>query len=252
MKTVKETLLERRTIRRYTRDKIEQEKTDIIFEAIRNTQTSCNGQQFTVIAITGQELKEQLYEITSQKQIKTCALFLVFCVDFHKLKVAAQTKRLEVPRVQDTIDGYTVAVIDASLAMQNAVVAAESMRLGTCCIGYTRTSDPAHISRLLQLPEGVAVVCGLAIGYPAELPDLKPKLPLSLVIHNEHYRTDDMSKEFMKYDRLVSDYNAERSGDKSSHDWVGHILTYNAEQHDMESYLEAQGLHIGFCKVSER
>ena len=69
MKSVKESLLERRSIRRYERQPIEPEKLDFIYEAIRNAPTSYNGQQFSVIAVTDQALKEQLYEITGQKQI---------------------------------------------------------------------------------------------------------------------------------------------------------------------------------------
>ncbi len=72
MKDVKSTLLDRRSIRRYERDDIPQETMDLIYEAIRNTPTSYNGQQFSVIDIDDQSVKEKLYELTGQKQIKTC------------------------------------------------------------------------------------------------------------------------------------------------------------------------------------
>lgn len=244
MKSVKDTLLTRRSIRRYEREKIEQNRIDFIFEAIRNTQTSYNGQQFTVIATTDQQIKEQLYVLTGQKQIKTSALFMVFCVDFNKLKIAAQAKGVEPREAGDRLDAYTVAVIDASLAMQNAVIAAESLGLGTCCIGYARTANPYQIAQLLKLPQGVAVVCGLAIGYPAEMPDMKPKLPLSLVIHTDHYRDDGMSEDLLAYDSDVQRYNAARSGEKTSNDWVNHIMTYKDEKHDSVEYLTSQGIGL--------
>ena len=47
MKTVEQTLLERRSIRRYEREAISQESLNFIYEAIRNTSTSYNGQQFS-------------------------------------------------------------------------------------------------------------------------------------------------------------------------------------------------------------
>ena len=174
MKSVKESLLERRSIRRYERQPIEPEKLDFIYEAIRNAPTSYNGQQFSVIAVTDQALKEQLYEITGQKQIKTSAVFMVFCMDFHKLRLAAKQKGVDTPAFDATIDGYTVGVIDASLAMMSAVTAAESLGLGCCCVGYIRTADPEKVSQMLALPRGVSIVCGLAVGYPREKPDLKP------------------------------------------------------------------------------
>lgn len=58
MKDVKSTLLDRRSIRRYERDDIPQETMDLIYEAIRNTPTSYNGQQFSVIDIDDQSVKE--------------------------------------------------------------------------------------------------------------------------------------------------------------------------------------------------
>lgn len=158
MKSVQQSLLERRTIRRYERMKVEPEKMQQIYDAIRNTPTSYNGQQFSVIAVDDQQLKEQLYEITNQKQIKTCSHFLVFCIDYHKLRVAAGLHGEQTPPFESTIDGYTVGVIDASLAMMSAVTVAESLGLGCCCIGYTRTADPRRISDLLLLPEGVSIV----------------------------------------------------------------------------------------------
>ncbi|MGM9828913.1 MAG: nitroreductase family protein, partial [Muribaculaceae bacterium] len=59
-------LFEKRTsVRRYEREPIPQEALDTIYAAIRNTPTSYNGQQFSVIDISDQELKEKLYEITN-------------------------------------------------------------------------------------------------------------------------------------------------------------------------------------------
>ncbi len=58
MKDVKQTLLDRVSIRRYEREAIPQETMDFIYDAVRNTPTSYNGQQYSVIDIDDQELKE--------------------------------------------------------------------------------------------------------------------------------------------------------------------------------------------------
>lgn len=112
----------------------------------------------------------------------------------------------------------------------SALVAAESCGLGTCCIGYARTAAPEAISRLLKLPQGVFVVCGLAIGVPRETPDLKPKQPESLMIHSNQYANDEsLLPELKRYDDVITAYNATRSGTKSDNDWAGHILDYYKE-----------------------
>lgn len=243
MRSTEELLLERRTVRRYTRDRIEPEKLKAIYEAIRNTPTSYNGQQFSVIEVNDQNTKEDIYAMTGQKQIKTCPTFLLFCLDLHKLQVAAGTKGIDSPAFGETMNGYTVGVIDASLAMMSAVVTAESLGLGSCCVGYARTADPRKLSQMLGLPKRVAIVCGLTLGYPAETPDLKPKLPLELVIHRERYTPDgEMAPALKEYDQQVQRYNTSRSGGTTDNDWTVHILEYHRHsmQEDIREYLFEQ------------
>lgn len=229
MKTVKDTLLERRSIRRYEREAISAEQMQFIYDAVRNTPTSYNGQQFSVIDIDDQAEKESLYEITGQKQLKTCNRLLIFCADYYKISEAAKAKGVAMPDFPCTADGVIVGVVDAALAMMSAVVAAESLGLGCCPIGYLRTADPQRISEVLKLPKGVFVVCGLAIGVPRELPDLKPKQPADLIFSRNTYSTDRVAERVLDYDRIVHEYNTTRTGHKTDNDWVAHIIGYYSE-----------------------
>lgn len=248
MRNVKESLLERTSVRRYEREPIPQDTMDFIYAAVRNTPTSYNGQQFSVIDIDDQKLKEKLYELTNQKQLKTCNRLLIFCSDYNKIQVLADKKGFNVPPFTDTMDGVTIGIIDASLAMMSAVVAAEAAGLGSNCVGYLRTVDPAKVAELLQLPKGVFVVCGLALGIPREHPDLKPKQQESLVFHKNHYRQDkeEMVKELEEYDETVTQYNRTRSGGTSDNDWCDHILDYyrHAMEYRILDYLKAQGYDV--------
>lgn len=248
METVKKALLERTSVRRYEREAIPQETMDFIYEAVRNTPTSYNGQQFSVIDIDDQALKEKLYEMTNQKQLKTCNRLLIFCSDYNKISLLAREKGLEMPAFTDTMDGVVIGIIDASLAMMSAVVAAQAAGLGSNCVGYLRTVDPAALAELLHLPKGVFVVCGLALGVPREHPDLKPKQPKELVFFPNRYRGDDteMVRELAEYDAEVSRYNRTRSGGTSDNDWCAHILSYydHAMHYRILDYLKAQGYDV--------
>lgn len=245
-KTVEQTLLQRRSIRRYTRDAIAREDLEFIYDAIRNTPTSYNGQQYTVVDIDDQELKERLYGLTGQKQIKTCSHFMVFCADYRKIALAGAVKGVETGVFPATADGYTVGVIDASLALMSALVAAESRGLGTCPIGYIRTASPTAVSEELRLPEGVMAVCGLAIGVPRELPDLKPKQPCDVLIQHNSYGCDSLVPQILEYDREVVRYNQTREGTKSDNDWIAHIASY---YHEGEGYdILAAARRQGFLK----
>ena len=232
MKDVKTTLLDRRSIRRYEREDIPSEMMEFIYDAIRNTPTSYNGQQFSVIDIDDQPTKEKLYELTGQKQIKTCRHFLLFCADYNKISLAAEARGIDMPDFAHTADGVIVGIVDATLAMMSALTAAESEGLGTCPIGYARTAAPEAIARLMKLPPKVFVVCGLAIGIPREMPDLKPKQSADLVVYHNTYRQDNLVPELLQYDQQIREYNATRAGTKSNNDWVSHIISYYKEAMD--------------------
>lgn len=248
MLSVKDSLLNRTSVRRYEREQIPQETMDFIYEAVRNTPTSYNGQQYSVIDISDQTLKEELYALTNQKQLKTCNRLLIFCSDFNKMQLLAGRKGVAMPPITDCMDGVLLGVIDASLAMMSAVVAAQSCGLGSNCVGYLRTVDPAKVAELLHLPKGVFVVCGLALGIPREHPDLKPKQPKDLVFFRDRYREDSgtMADELLDYDRVVTEYNRTRAGGTSENDWCAHICDYydHATLYRILDYLKAQGYDV--------
>ena len=248
MKDVKDTLLNRTSVRRYEREAIPQETMDFIYEAVRNTPTSYNGQQFSVIDISDQALKEELYMLTNQKQLKTCNRLLIFCSDYNKITLLAKKKGIEVPPFTDTMDAVTIGIIDASLAMMSAVVAAQACGLGSNCVGYLRTVDPAKVAELLHLPKGVFVVCGLALGIPREQPDLKPKQPRDLMFFPNRYpeNTEELTDRLEEYDAVVTHYNKTRSGGTTDNDWCAHILDYyrHACDYRILDYLKAQGYDV--------
>ena len=248
MESVRNALLERTSVRRYEREPIPEETMQFIYDAIRNTPTSYNGQQFSVIDISDQKLKEDLYMLTNQKQLKTCNRLLIFCSDYNKITKLAERKGFEVPPFTDTMDGVTIGIIDAALAMMSAVVAAQAAGLGSNCVGYLRTVDPAKVAEMLHLPKGVFVVCGLALGVPREHPDLKPKQPNETVFFKNRYCEDEkkLVDDLEAYDAEVRHYNATRSGGTTDNDWCDHILDYyrHAMQYRILDYLKAQGYDV--------
>ena len=150
------------------------------------------------------------------------------------------------PKVQDTIDGIFVGVIDATLAMNNALIAAQSCGLGSCCIGYTRTANPQKLAEVLHLPKGVFVVCGLAVGVPREKPDVKPKQPTGAVIHKNIYSEEGLIEKLEYYDDMIKAYNATRNGEKTDNDWCSHILDYYKDimGYRILEYIQQQGFNV--------
>lgn len=85
-------------------------------------------------------------------------------MDFYRAKLAAEKHQKQL-QIVDDIEAILIGSTDVGIALGGAVVAAESMGLGTVPIGGIRR-DPQIFVELLNLPEYVFPVCGLSIGYP--------------------------------------------------------------------------------------
>jgi hypothetical protein len=101
-----------------------------------------------------------------------------------------------------------VAVIDAALAAQNAVVAAESLGLSTVYIGAMR-NDPERVARLLGLPPRAFPVFGLCVGYPEPVRagEVKPRLPQGVVLHHERYASEAEAAGRAAYDGTLGTFS---------------------------------------------
>jgi hypothetical protein len=94
--------------------------------------------------------------------------------------------------------------MDAALAAQNAVVALESLGLGSVYIGALR-NRPQAVAEELGLPPNVLAVFGLCVGYPdvAAGEDVKPRLRQSVIVHRERYAPTDEAAGITAYDETL-------------------------------------------------
>ena len=106
---------------------------------------------------------------------------------------------------------FMVALIDAALAAQNAVVALESLGLGSVYIGALR-NQPEKVAAELGLPKLVFPAFGLSIGVPdpAAASGIKPRLPQSVVVHREQYDTAVDPAAIAAYDARMSAFQQEQ------------------------------------------
>ena len=116
-----------------------------------------------------------------------------------------------------------VACIDAALAAQNAVVAAQSLGLRTVYIGAMR-NEPVRVARLLGLPPRAFVVFGLCVGYPDPQAknEVKPRLPQSTTLHHERYDAAPETQDRPGYDTEMSKFSARN--DMQATTWTQRML----------------------------
>jgi nitroreductase len=201
-----DTILNHRSIRKYTKDPIPHEILDYILEAGTRAATTGNMQVYSIIVTTEDAIKEKLASCHyNQPMVTGAPVLLTFCADFSRFSKWCRLRKAE-PGYDNFLSFFTAA-IDALLVAQNVSVAAEDAGLGTCYLGTT-TYTAGKIIEVLELPCGVVPVTTLTVGYPDEHPGLTDRLPLEAVVHWEKYRdyTDsDIDKYYMEKE-LINSY----------------------------------------------
>ena len=216
-------MLDHRSVRGYKPDPVPPGTLETLIAAAQSAATSSNMQWWSAIAVSDPAKKKVLAEIAGgQKHIEQCPLYIAWVADMSRNQRISEATKTDF-ETMPWLETFMVACIDAALAAQNAVVAAQSIGLRTVYIGAMR-NDPIKVAELLGLPPQSFVVFGLCVGYAdgkAE-GEVKPRLPQSIVLHHERY---DATKEAS----LRATYDAEMSKFSARHDlqaatWTQRVL----------------------------
>ncbi len=217
-----ETLLSHRSVRSYLPDPVPHTTVELAVAAAQSAASSSNLQAWSVVAVEDPDRRSRLNAVAgSQRQIAEAPLLLVWLADLARPRaIAAQGG--SAGEGLDYTESFLLGVIDAALAAQNAVVALESLGLGTCYIGAIR-NDPETVARELALPEGVFPVFGLTVGFPdpAQPAGVKPRLPQSTVLHREEYAGDASTRDLVSYNKALKNFQAEQA--MPSVDWTDQV-----------------------------
>ncbi len=201
-----DTILNHRSIRKYTGDPIPAPILDYILEAGTRASTTGNMQVYSIIVTTEDSIKEELAPCHfNQPMVKEAPVVLTFCADFNRFNHWCRLRKAEPG--YDNFLSFMTAAIDALLVAQNVCVAAEDAGLGICYLGTT-TYMAEKIIDVLDLPEGVVPLTTVTLGYPDESPDLTDRLPLEAVIHREKYQeySDKSIEKYYKPKELIKSY----------------------------------------------
>lgn len=214
MNTTIRELYERKSVRVFEEREISSEEKAAILKAACQAPTAGNQQLYTILDITDQALKDRL-AVTCDNQpfIAQAKMVLIFCADCQKWYDAFREAGCD-PRVPGVGD-LMLAVSDTNIAAQNAVVAAQSLGIGSCYIGDILENCETH-RELLCLPAYVVPVAMLVFGYPTEqqINRKKPeRVAMKHIVHENGYRTMDGGE--------LREMFAPRCGERSFEEWVG-------------------------------
>ena len=199
MNEIIESLYQRKSVRAYEDRAIPEEMKNLILEASMQAPSAGCQQLYTILDITDQELKEKLAESCDhQPFIAKAPMVLVFCADCKKWYDAYLEAGCE-PR-KPGVGDLMLAITDTAIAAQNAVVAAESLGIGSCYIGDIMERYETHRD-LLHLPKYVVPTAMVVFGYPTKQQEEREKpvrLPAQAVVSENTYRRQEAS-EYAEY-----------------------------------------------------
>lgn len=195
------------SVRRFNEEAIPQEDLNTILSAGQMASSWKNFQSYSVIVVRSQEKKDALYELVPQEAIRQSAAFLLFVGDLNRAEKGA---RLHTDTFQPQgVEGLLITSVDAALAGQNTLLAAESLGYGGVIIGLVRYKS-VELAELFKLPDYTYPVFGIALGVPNQQHDVKPRLPLENVVFEEEYQ-EQTTETIEAYDRVQTEYAGARA-----------------------------------------
>ena len=156
-------ILSRRSIRRYEKKVISKDVLDKILEVGRQAPSAANRQPWHFIVITDYEIKKELSKGLVNRHIKNSAFTVVGCAYTGLWHIGTRKW----------------SIVGTSIALQNMVIAAWAMGVGSCWIGDFRENK---VKQLLDIPDKWKVVALISFGYPAEKPMAKKRKRIEEIV----------------------------------------------------------------------
>ena len=185
-------LRERTSVRAYTDEPISPEDERAIIQAAFEAPTAGNQQPYALIIVRDQALKERMAVLCdNQPFIARAPLVIIYVTDLSRWYGAFLADGVEVrePGAGD----LALALVDTAIAAQNAVVAAQSLGIGSCYIGDI-LENYEEFARTLDLPAYVFPTVMCVFGHPTAQQLERPKPPRfafgDMVSENSYRRMD--------------------------------------------------------------
>ncbi len=234
-KTIRD-ILNHRSIRNWKNIELDQEIVDTLLDVAMQTATSTGMQAASIIKLDDPEKRQALADVAHQQYIKDAPLLLIFIADnYRNSKIVEEAQDNE--NYQNDADRFFAAYTDAAIMAQNVVNAAESLGLGTVFLGSI-LNDARKTIEILELPKLTMPVVGLAIGYPNQEPQLKPRMNKKFrVFHDRYEEVENYHDSLEEYDSEMKTYYDLRDDSKPLDKFTKQVVSRAAGQIDTRAEL---------------
>ena len=164
-----ETILTRRSIRKYKKQPISPEILQKLLQAACQAPSAGNQQPWQFVLLDDRKILNVIHTFhPSAKMLTDADRAILVCGDLNLEK----------------FKGYWM--IDCAAATENILLAAHSLGLGACWLGlYPREARVAGMKKLLHLPSNIIPFALVALGHPAEIKAREDRYNLSRIHHNK-------------------------------------------------------------------
>ena len=214
-----ELLQNRKSIRSFSDQPITIEEKQIILSAAMRAPTAGNMMLYSIIDVTDPELKKTLSETCDhQPFIAKASMVLVFCADYRRwMRKFTLCGCDEGTPAKPEEGNLLLACSDALIAAQTAVIAAESLSIGSCYIGDILEQSETHI-KLFNLPENVMPITMVVFGHPTsqQLDRKQPdRFPQEMIVFENKYQdlTDEQLQHFASSTNIEAFYQRKHVSD---------------------------------------
>lgn len=213
-----------RSIRVFRPEPLPEGMLERILAEAQRAPTDATAQMYSFVRIASGDLRRRIAEFSGdQAHVADAAEFFVVCADLNRLE-AVIASRGHAPGTYPAT-GLHFATVDATLAAQRLIDAAETLGLGTVCIGGILNGIEELVG-LLSLPRGVLPLFGICLGWPGETPVERPRVALASVLHTDRYRGQTL-------EAIEADAGAMAAITRGG-DWIGVLARYFASGGIME------------------
>jgi len=175
-----EAIKTRRSIRKYKTTPVDGKSVELVLEAARWAPSWANTQCWRFIVVRDANIRSELAGTLSDNNRATSAIRQAPVV----IVACAQLGKSGYYRGELATDKGDWFMFDVALAMQNLVLTAHSLGLGTVHVGLF---DAKKAEAILKVPSGFCVVAMTPLGYPDEEPGVRPRKELSEIIFHDRY-----------------------------------------------------------------
>ncbi len=192
-------MVEHSSHRKWTPQPVHPALLKLLFACALSAPSKSDLQQADIIHVVDRaKIKAIADSIPDMAWINNAPVFLVFCGNNRRIRQIGEWRGK--PFVNEHLDHFMNAAVDAGIILAQFLRAAEAAGLGTVPISAVR-NHPRETSDILGLPDAVFPIAGLCVGYPLEQGHVTARLNLDITTHTDRFDDAKINEKIDAYDQ---------------------------------------------------